>query len=114
MKYKMKILESAHQIKIQDDMTINDSDDYKDLLLNTLEKTDHLIINFEPSVNIDVSCIQLLCASYIYSIKQNKKVEFVGETPQAIKSMLQATGLKFCDICIKKYKTMCIWQNGGF
>lgn len=114
MKYKTKILKSGHQIQIQDDMTINESCNYKDLLLNTLKKTDHLIIHFKPSVNIDISCMQLLCASYIYGIKQNKKVEIAGETPQAIKSILQATGLKSCDMCTKDYNTVCMWQNGGY
>lgn len=82
--YELKGTRAAKVLVLENNLTINNASALKEILLEAIDTTDHLIIYFENVTSIDLACIQILCAANTSFLKENKYVSFKGDVPSQL------------------------------
>ena len=68
----------------QGSLTIEHACSFKEILIEALEKTDHLIIDVQKITSIDLAGIQVLCAAHKTFREHHKDMEILGASTAII------------------------------
>ena len=83
MDFKLKQPGNVGVLTIVESLTIESSTEFKDALLNSFSETDDLVLDFRDVTEVDLSCLQLICAANNMAAKLNKRL-VVSEGPEGI------------------------------
>lgn len=59
-------------------LTVERSAKLRELLLVSLENSDHLVVNFNGVSEMDIFCRQMFCSAYRMSLRTNKRMTLSG------------------------------------
>ncbi len=74
MKSRVEDSDNKRILNLYDEFTIQSAGEFKTILKDSLEAADILIINTEHITEIDLSCLQLLCAVHESAVHEGKTV----------------------------------------
>jgi|GEM_PF-6296606 len=89
----MKNQSEQYVLHLEGALTIRRVQELKEVLLQALNKTDHLVITFSKVVDLDFAGIQALYAASIMAHHQKKNFSARGEVPERIQEVFKICGL---------------------
>jgi ABC-type transporter Mla MlaB component len=91
MKSRVEDSDNKRILNLYDEFTIQNADEFKTILKESLEAADILTINTEYITEIDLSCLQLLCAVHKSAVYEGKTVTLDhGPSKVVADALLQA------------------------
>lgn len=80
-KFENPIFEQSNAtiLTFNSDLTSEDCDKLRGLLMSSIENANHLVINFERAINVDLTCLQLLCMAKRISRRLKKFMILTGK-----------------------------------
>lgn len=95
-------------------LTIQQAADFKDTLIKALSEVDRLEINFDKVTEVDLTCLQLLCATHRACIKANKTLIISHQQTETLKKAVKDAGYKRHKACKAAGDyNQCLWVSGG-
>jgi ABC-type transporter Mla MlaB component len=92
MKSRIEDSDNKRTLNLYDELTIQNADEFKTILKESLETTDILRINTEYVTEIDLSCLQLLYATYKSAVHGGKKVTLDNGSSKVVEDALMQAG----------------------
>lgn len=83
MDFKIKQPGDVGVLTIGDSLTIENAAEFKDALLNLFAKADDLVLDFQNVTEVDLSCLQLICAARNMAARLKKRLS-VSDGPAGI------------------------------
>ena len=83
--------------------------DLKKSLLESIDRSKKIFIEFDNLNKTDMFFVQLLCAAHKYAFKNNKKIEFSKEIPESLEHILENNGFYREKGCLDKNEDDCFW-----
>jgi ABC-type transporter Mla MlaB component len=105
MKSRIEDSDNKRTLNLYDEFTIQNADEFKTVLKESLEASDSLTINTEHITEIDLSCLQLLCAVYESAIHAGKMVTLHYGQSKAVADALKQAGYVHHALCEKCFRT---------
>ena len=98
-KSKIKKLKKQNTIFLEGDLTIQSSNELKEVFVKAITGAQALALNMENVTMMDITSLQLLCSLIKTSQKQNQtELRVDGELPQAFKEIANKAGyLQYSD-----------------
>ncbi|KPK00336.1 MAG: hypothetical protein AMK71_08465 [Nitrospira bacterium SG8_35_4] len=93
-----------------DELTLKRENELKEALMISLDNVEHLMIYFEKLSDIDDSFIHLLCSSYRYCTRTNKRLTLIGNQNKKLKQMIHSSDLIDIPACIDDCQSKCLWS----
>jgi anti-anti-sigma regulatory factor len=109
MKSRIEDSDNIRMLKFYDDLIIQNADEFKTILGESLEAAGILIINVESVAEIDLSCLQLLCALHKSAMLAGKTVTLDYNRSPLIKETLLEAGFIRHTGCSGSEK--CFWTE---
>ena len=97
---------------IQGRLSIQDAGKLKELLLEAIQGTDHIVIDAARSESIDLACAQLLCSAHRTFHKTGKVFEFSPPPSEGMLSSLADMAIDPAG-CPEDLLESCIWKKGA-
>jgi ABC-type transporter Mla MlaB component len=95
-------------------LTVQQASDFKDTLMKALNEVDRLEINLNKVTEVDLTCLQLLCATHRACIKTNKTLEISHQQTETLKKAVKDAGYERHRGCKDiGDNNQCLWQSGG-
>lgn len=104
--------ESEVVIASGDCLTVETTTDFSQLILRGLAEENIVAIEFEPSLTIDITALQMFCSACSKATAEGKKFIHRGPPPQALLDLAAAAGSERHEHCINN-NTSCFRQFGG-
>lgn len=110
MNYNFK--QSGHLgiLIFNDKLTLKRESELKEALMISLDNVEHLMIYFEELTEIHDSFIHLLCSSYRYCNRTNKRLTLIGSHNKKLKQMIHDFDLIDIPTCIQDCLNKCLWS----
>ena len=96
-----------------DRLTIENSADFSRIIREALEVSDHVAVEFEPSVEIDITGVQILCSACKSAANGGKLFSYHGPQPQALADIIASSGAERHVVCKHNNDSTCIWFGGA-
>jgi anti-anti-sigma regulatory factor len=109
MKSRIEDSDNKRTLNLYDDFTIQNADELKTVLKESLEAADILTINAEYITEIDLSCLQLLCAAHKSAIHEGKTVVLDYSRSKVVEDTLLQSGYARHAGCTGNEK--CFWTE---
>jgi len=93
-------------------LTIECANELKSMLLDALNKKDHVVLNLEGVKEVDLSCLQLLCSAHRTSLKFHKQLTLAGRQPESFQQAVRDAGFTRQVGCHKDPHQKCLWIGG--
>ena len=90
-------------------LTVAGAGELRDDLLRVFDKASHLSVVIESAESMDVSFIQLLCATHRAAIAGQKKITV--EAPHHVRRIVERAG--FGHSCLEFRDEVCLWSQEG-
>lgn len=99
-------------IRIQGNLSIQDSSALRGHLLEAFSITECVIIDLCKTDAIDLACMQVLCSAHKTFFKASKGIRIIGEVSEGVVKSLRSIALmpESCDI---ESHGPCLWATGG-
>jgi len=94
-------------------LTIESASEFSRIVKESLETAHLVAIEFEPSVEIDITGVQILCSSCKSAAVSGKVFTYHGPQPQALAEIITACGAERHAVCKHNNEHTCIWFGGG-
>jgi anti-anti-sigma regulatory factor len=94
-------------------LTIENASDFSRIAREALEASHLVAIEFEPEVEIDITGLQILCASCKSAADGGKIFTYHGPQPQALTDIIASSGAERHAACKHNNDASCIWFGGG-
>ncbi|MHC1744220.1 MAG: lipid asymmetry maintenance protein MlaB [Syntrophobacteraceae bacterium] len=91
--------------------TIERADELKSMLLESLSRDDAIVIDLENLTEVDLSCLQLLCAAHRRSLRQNKQMQLGADRPVVFDRAVRTAGFARTLGCHKDPGGTCLWKG---
>jgi ABC-type transporter Mla MlaB component len=111
MESNIRICDSAGSIEMQGDLTVSSAEQMRNVLLQGLQSSDTIVISFGEITDIDLTCLQLLCAAHRMSVKLGKKIVFGNDLPDKLSLAVTDYGFRRHVGCAIDTTKSCIWQG---
>ncbi len=108
MKSQVESFGNKKILRLYGELTIRDASELKIALNEILEDASECFINVESVTDIDLSCLQLLCAAHRTSIEQNKHLQIEQHWPAPLRQIINLIGLSPC-AGGSSINTRCLW-----
>jgi len=92
-------------------LTIDNATSFRDILIEAFRSTENLAVDLSLVENVDISCIQLLCASCISFSKAGKAITVTGGLSDSFKKILQSIAID-PSTCDSSIISKCLWDMG--
>jgi len=92
MKSELEDMDKGKILKLYGELTIQSADELKTILCESLNAVNSLMIDIESVTEIDLSCLQLLCAAHQASINEGKLLEFSKKWPESFAHIARESG----------------------
>lgn len=96
-----------------DRLTIETSAEFSRILRDALEASKNVEIEFEPTVEIDVTAVQILCSACKSAAQSGNVFSYHGPQPQALADIITSSGAERYAACKYNNKSTCIWFGGA-
>lgn len=108
MDFHIEDTEQCRELRLTGKLTIEYAQDMQQSLRTFLESLDHLVLNLEGAAEVDITCLQLLCAAHRSCIRSNKRLTIRGMSKEFINSM-EVAGFSRNIGCILDVNNSCLW-----
>ncbi|MBF0342700.1 MAG: STAS domain-containing protein [Nitrospirae bacterium] len=96
-------------LSLMGELVIANADEIKNGLLLALGDTKQLKLNISDVTEVDLSCIQILCAAHRFATKLKGHLSFAVEPPEVFKDVVRATGVARHKGCVHDVNNSCLW-----
>jgi len=111
MKSRIEDSDNKRTLNLYDELTIQNADEFRTILKESLEAADILIINTEYITEIDLSCLQLLCAAHKSAMHEGKTVTLDYSRSKIVTDTLLQSGYVRHAACAGNEK--CFWAEAS-
>ena len=94
-------------------LCIQDADEFRTLLVQSIDTTDVLTIDVASVTEMDLSFLQLLCSAHRTAIEQNKRLELDKKWPEPCVQAIQESGYTHQAACGFNKNNDCMWTKGA-
>lgn len=95
-----------------DRLTIENAADFLRVVTEAFEASKSVFIEFEPSVEIDITGVQVLCSACKSAAQNGATFSYKGATPQALANIIAISGAERHAVCKHNNDSTCIWFGG--
>lgn len=92
--------------------TVEHAERLKAILLESLESSESIVIGSENLEEIDLSCLQLLCAAHRRSLELGKPLQLHKNRSMSFKRVVATAGFARTLGCHKDPHKSCLWVGG--
>lgn len=90
LNFKLEQQGEVETLAVEGGITIQHAIEFKTALLKSFDSVDHVRLNFGKVTEVDLSCLQLLCAAHLTSGKAKKRLTITGCAEPFKKAVLEA------------------------
>ncbi len=111
-------IETVHQsgkenfLKLQGALTIYQAEELKGRFVETVGKTDKVIIDVGDVTEIDLPCLQLFCSAHRTSLGLGKSFRIAGNRSPVLREFLHNAGYDHHAGCASQANNQCPWKGG--
>ena len=114
MIFKVDDSQKAGALTVDVPLTIQRAAEFKDTLMKALSSVDRLEVSLDTVTEVDLACLQLLCAAHRFCIRTNKTLIIFHEHAEALHKALRDAGFKRRKGCKNAGGNCeCLWIPGG-
>lgn len=95
-----------------DRLTIENAADFSRILSEALEASKNVALEFEPTLEIDITGVQILCSACKSAARSGKTFSYHGPRPQALTDIIVSSGAGRNAACKHNNGSTCIWFGG--
>jgi anti-anti-sigma regulatory factor len=96
-------------VMLEGDLTTSRAEEIKAVFINALMSAKEIIVTFGKITDVDLSCLQLLCAAQRSAVRVHKHVRFDDSLPQILKDTAGASGFLRLTGCKVDCGKSCLW-----
>ena len=111
MEFERTRSEDLEVLKLEGRCTIEQANDLKALLIETLESGNGLMLDVERVSEIDITCLQLFCAAHRAFLKSNRKLSLNDNLPECFRRMVRQAGFSRAVSCHGESDASCLWKG---
>ncbi|MBI4847891.1 MAG: STAS domain-containing protein [Nitrospirae bacterium] len=108
---KVEKREDNNIVVITGEMTIQNASALRDALIQSTECAEHVILDLKDVTEIDLSCLQLLCAAHRTSVNSQKSLKLKQDYPEILKKAVTEAGYSRYFGCKLETEKSCIWKG---
>lgn len=99
-------------LHLDGEATIAMAAELKNTLIQSLSQSERLTVNLEAVVDMDISCLQLLCAANRHSEKNDKTMQlYTGANEETLRNFLLESGYDPGGSCPESPCKRCLWKG---
>ena len=95
-----------------DRLTIENAAEFSRIIREALETAHLVAVEFEPSVEVDITGLQILCSACKSAADSGKVFSYHGPQPQALTDIITSSGAERHSACKHNNNSSCIWFGG--
>lgn len=95
-----------------DRLTIETSAEFSRIVREALEASNKVAIEFDPSVEFDITGVQILCSACKSAAQNGKTFSYHGPQPQALADIISGCGAERHGVCKHNNNSNCFWFGG--
>lgn len=95
-----------------DRLTIENAAEFSRIIREALEASNNVAIEFEPTVEIDITGMQILCSACKSAARSGRVFSFNGPQPQALSDIITCSGAVRHAGCKHNNDSTCTWFGG--
>lgn len=103
--------ENKSVVILNGDITVEHSDLLRNALLESLEGTDLIEVDFRNATTVDLSCLQLLCSAHRTSVNAGKSIELRPDHTEILKEAVRESGYPRYIGCTLETEKSCLWKG---
>lgn len=96
-----------------DRLTIETAAEFSSIIREALEASKSVSIEFEPTVEIDITGMQILCSACKSAALSGKSFSYHGPQPRALTDIITSSGAERYAVCKHNNNSTCIWFGGA-
>jgi anti-anti-sigma regulatory factor len=112
MTYDLEQSDGSIVLSLDGDCTIEHAAGLKDLLQESMHRGGHILLNLKGVTAVDVSFLQLLCATHRRTLELHKHMAVDPRRPPILHETAVAAGYYRKVGCHKDPAKDCLWQGG--
>jgi anti-anti-sigma regulatory factor len=97
-----------------DRLTIETSAEFSRIIVEALEASKNVEIEFDPAVEFDITGVQILCSACKSAAQSGKTFTYRGPHPPALADIIASSGAERSAACKHNNKSTCIWFGGAW
>jgi anti-anti-sigma regulatory factor len=97
-----------------DRLTIENAGEFCRIVREALEASKNVAIEFESTVDIDITGLQILCSACKSAAVSGKTFSYQGPQPQALADIIMSSGAERHAVCKHNCDSTCIWFGGSY
>ena len=110
--FKVEQSDDKRILTINGEMTIQNADALKNILIQSLEYENDLVLNLENVTDVDLSGLQLLFSAYKTRMELKKDFTLNGNCPEVFKEAAGDAGYSPHTSCGSGCNKICLWMSG--
>ncbi|GAB4487902.1 MAG: hypothetical protein OHK006_17660 [Thermodesulfovibrionales bacterium] len=112
MGFRIETSGEVARLMVDGDATINHAAEFRDALVRAAAESGSLVIDLNDVKSIDLTCLQLLCATHRSCSRDKKKISVEGAGLELLKMTAAAAGFpKQCGCFLSGQANECLWRN---
>lgn len=96
-----------------DRLTIENAAEFSRIIREALEGSNNVALEFEPSVEMDLTGLQILCSACKSAAASGKTFSYNGPQPQALAAIIAGSGAERNAVCKHNNNSTCLWFGGA-
>ncbi|MDD2365275.1 MAG: hypothetical protein PHN84_03855 [Desulfuromonadaceae bacterium] len=96
-----------------DRLTIENASDFSRIVSESLHSSSSVLIEFDSSVEIDITGVQILCSACKSAANSGKIFSYQGVRPKALDDVIANSGAERHAFCKHNNDSTCIWFGGS-
>ena len=94
-------------------LTIENVAGFLQIVRESLKTSDSVAITFEPSLEIDITGVQILCSACKSAALGGKVLSYYGPQPQGLADIIKSSGAARYTACRHNNDSLCAWFGGS-
>ena len=100
-------------LSLDGEITLPYAEQLKKLLVDALEASERVYIDTEAVIDIDLSCLQLLCAAHRSAADRGRQLILKLRRSEAFSAKILQAGLTRALDCDCVHESDCLWKGGN-
>jgi len=113
MPFTLSVSGDASIISSSNCLTIEAVDDFARIIREAFDRTTHILIEFDPLLEIDITGLQILCSACKSAAACGKTFSYRGALPQTLTDIISRSGAERHPVCKQNNNSTCIWFGGA-
>lgn len=113
MEYQIETSGETEILKLSGELTIQFAAKLHQVLLKVINHAKAIYIKLENVIDVDISCMQLLCSAHKTALESNKSLTLDSKSAEIFNQRLKEAGFGRTRGCSIKTETSCLWIGGG-